>query len=161
MVPEAPSDRRTRAERDAARQRRAARSASAGSALRPAGDRERPQAPWGSFPLSELIVLAALVLGVAGLVVWGERGRMLLLAAMALGSLAGVELSLREHLAGYRSHSMLLAAACTFAVVSGFLLATGPTRVWAVLVLGALVFAAAFWGFRELFKSRSGGLGFR
>jgi hypothetical protein len=30
------------------------------------GTRERPQAPWGSFPVTELVVLLALVLAVAG-----------------------------------------------------------------------------------------------
>ena len=35
----------------------------------------------------------------------------MLAAAAALGSLAGLEISLREHLAGYRSHTTVLAAA--------------------------------------------------
>ena len=35
---------------------------------------ERPTAPWGSFPLVELCVLIALVIGVAGFVTGGQRG---------------------------------------------------------------------------------------
>jgi hypothetical protein len=34
-------------------------------------------------------------------------------------------------------------------------------QVWVLLVLGVGVFAATFYAMRELFKRRSGGLGFR
>src|SRR5687767_13063535 len=71
--------------------------------------RQPPPAPWGSFPLAELCVLIALVLGIAGLVVWGPTGQLMLASAAALGSLAGVEVSLREHLSGHRSHTLVLA----------------------------------------------------
>jgi hypothetical protein len=157
----------TRAERDAARRRRAEAERAGAAPPRTAAARrsadERPPAPWGSFPLSELAVFVALVLGIAGLVVWGDRGRVMLLAALALGSLAGLELSIREHLAGYRSHTTLLAGATTFASCTAVLLAAGTGGVPLRLLgaLAALVFAIAFYGFRQLFKSRSGGLGFR
>ena len=158
----------SRAERDDARRRRAQAAArgeepTIRSARVRGGTAERPPAPWGSFPLSELCVFLALILGIAGLIVWGERGRTMVLAAMALGSLAGLELSIREHFAGYRSHTSLLAGATAFLVVTVVLLAAGSSGValGAVAVLGILVFGAAFYGFRQLFKSRSGGLGFR
>lgn len=165
--PSAPGS--SRAERDEARRRRAV---AARSAVNPAGPRprrprsgtaERPPAPWGSFPLSELCVFLALVLGIAGLVVWGERGRTMVLAAMALGSLAGLELSFREHLAGYRSHTALLAGATAFAACTAVLVAAGPgtLTLGAVAILGLAVFAGAFYALRRLFKRRSGGLGFR
>jgi hypothetical protein len=160
----------SRAERDEARRRRAQQAAAEGERPAPRGRRgrygtaERPPAPWGSFPLSELCVFLALVLGIAGLVVRGNQGRTMLLAAFALGSLAGLELSIREHFAGYRSHSSLLAGATTFAVVTVVLIVAGSfggVVLGAVVVVGVVVFAGAFYGFRELFKSRSGGLGFR
>jgi hypothetical protein len=159
----------TRDERDDARRRRARAVAEgrpvAATRARPgrAGTAERPPAPWGSFPLSELVIFLALVLGVAGLVIWGERGRIMVVAAMALGSLAGLELSIREHFAGFRSHSSLLAGASAFVVVTLLLIAAGSSGValGAVALVGALVFAAAFWWFRQRFKARSGGLGFR
>ena len=72
---------------------------------------DAPPAPWGKFPLVELCVLLALVLGVLGFVQGGRRGFVLLGCAMALGSLAGLELSIREHFAGYRSHTTVLAGA--------------------------------------------------
>ena len=38
---------------------------------------------------------------------------------LVLGSLAGLELSVREHFAGYRSHTLLLAAAVGVATLGG------------------------------------------
>jgi hypothetical protein len=73
----------------------------------------------------------------------------------------GGELALREHLAGYRSHSALLAGVAAFVAVTVVALGLGPVKVWLLMVLGAAVFAAAFYAMREVFKRRSGGLGFR
>ena len=54
----------TRAERDAARRAPAARRSAA---------RERPTAPWGSFPLSELVILVGIVVMIWGFLS-GRRG---------------------------------------------------------------------------------------
>src|SRR4051812_2015490 len=70
---------------------------------------DRPPAPWGSFPLVEIVVLIALILLVASFFVGGSRRGPMLLGGLALGSLAGLELSIREHFGGFRSHSALLA----------------------------------------------------
>src|SRR5262245_53415479 len=77
----------------------------------PARSDGAPEAPWGSFPLTELVVLVALVLLVLGFFVPPPRGAVMLGAGLALGSLAGLELSIREHFAGYKSHTMLLSGA--------------------------------------------------
>jgi hypothetical protein len=153
----------TRAERDAARRARAVSSGTRrprARAGRPTID-ERPPAPWGSFPLSELVVLLGLVLMGWGLFTWGDGGEIRLAAGLVLASLAGLELSLREHLAGYRSHTSLLAGVCAFAVVSALALGPGPHVFWALLVVAVVVFGVAFYSLRELFKRRSGGFGFR
>ena len=42
-------------------------------------------------------------------VVGGSRGPILIAAGLALGSIGGLELSIREHFAGYRSHTAVLA----------------------------------------------------
>ena len=150
----------TREQRDEARRRRAREGAAAPPGRRGprAGTADRPPAPWGSFPLSELCVLLAMVIGILGLIIWGERGQVMVLAAMALGSLAGLELSIREHFAGYRSHSALLAGAVAIAASTVVLITVGPA---VGLAVAAAVFGAGFYGFRQVFKSRSGGLGFR
>jgi hypothetical protein len=123
------------------------------------GRGDPPPAPWGRFPLVELCVLLALVIGVAGFVVWGEKGRIMLACAAALGSLAGLELSIREHFAGYRSHSTVLAGTLAVAALAVMFFARLPQAV--LLVVGAAVFATAFWALREFFKRRSGGFGWR
>ena len=121
---------------------------------------ERPPAPWGSFPLSELLILAGIVLIVWG-VLGGRDGQDRFIAGLAIASLGGAELALREHLAGYRSHSTLLAGVAAFVTVTAIGLGLGPVKVWLLLVLGAAVFGGTFYAMRELFKRRSGGLGFR
>jgi hypothetical protein len=148
----------TRAERDAARQARA------GPARVPARPRgrsgERPQAPWGSFPLSELVILVGIVLILWG-ALSGRDGEERLVGGLVIASLGGGELALREHLAGYRSHSALLGGVAAFAVVTVVALGLGPVKVWVLILLGATVFALTFYAMREVFKRRSGGLGFR
>lgn len=148
----------TRAERDVARaaeprprSRRRGRPSS----------RERPPAPWGSFPLSELIILAGIVVLVWGLLSGSSAGGKRVAAGLVLCSLGGGELALREHLGGFRSHSALLAGVATFAVVTVIVLTLGPLKLWVVLVAGVAVFGASFAWMRQLFQRRSGGLSFR
>jgi hypothetical protein len=151
----------TRAERDAARRERAASPATRPPPRpgRPSA-RERPSAPWGSFPLSELVILLGIVLLLWG-AARGSGGEEMLAAGLVIASLGGGELALREHIAGYRSHSSLLAGGAAFITVTIVALGLGPVKIWVLVVLGAAVFAGTFYGMRELFKRRSGGLGFR
>jgi hypothetical protein len=151
----------TRAERDAARRERAAAPTPRPRARpgRPTAG-ERPSAPWGNFPLSELVILLGIVL-----ILWGAArgsgGEEMLAAGLVIASLGGGELALREHMSGYRSHTSLIAGAAAFVVVTVVALGLGPVKVWVLVVLGVAVFAGTFYAMRELFKRRSGGLGFR
>jgi hypothetical protein len=70
-----------------------------------------------------------------------------------------LELSIREHFAGYRSHSTVLSGAVAVAAGAGLWFAQVPQV--AILPIAAAVFAAAFFAFREVFRRRSGGYGFR
>jgi hypothetical protein len=146
----------TRADRDVARRTTASRRR---PGRRPGS--ERPQAPWGSFPLSELLILAGILVIFWGLFSGAGAGNERVAAGLVLASLGGGELALREHLAGFRSHSTLLGGVAAFAVVTGVALALGPVKVWVLLGLGLLVFGTTVYVMRELFKRRSGGLGFR
>jgi hypothetical protein len=147
----------TRAERDAARRERAA--APADRTRRGAAGRdERPPAAWGSFPLSELVVLLGIVVMVWGFVTGVEER---VGAGLAIASLGGGELALREHLAGYRSHTTLLAGVASFVAVTAVAIALAPVKLWLVAAVGIGVFGATFYWMRELFRRRSGGLGFR
>jgi hypothetical protein len=127
-----------------------------GRAVAPNPLDERPKAPWHPVPLVELSVLVGLVLIVLGLfVVHGDRGRILLVFGLALGSLGGLDTALREHLAGFRSHSTLLAGVPAV-LMAGVLFIAGAPQI-AVLIAAVGVFAAAFGALRGVFRTRSGG----
>jgi hypothetical protein len=122
-------------------------------------------APWGSFPLTELTVLVGLIMLVAGFFSSGNRGLALIGVGTALGALGGLEISIREHFAGYRSHSTLLGLAC--GVLTAVLSATLGAVVFGSLVValplaaGLLAFGASFIALRGAFRRASGGLSFR
>ena len=121
---------------------------------------EAPKAPWSPFPLVELCVLIALVLIVLGVVTDGPRRGAFLACGVALASLAGLELAIREHVAGFRSHSALLAGAAAVAVVLPLFFLTGLPQV-ALLAIGVVVYTLAFAALRRGFLGRTGGIGFR
>jgi hypothetical protein len=121
---------------------------------------EAPKAPWSPFPLVELCILAALVLIVVGILSDGSRRGALLACGIALACLAGLELSIREHLAGYRSHSALLAGAAAVAVAVPLYLLTGLPQV-VLLAVGVLVYSLGFLALRRAFQAKTGGIGFR
>ena len=82
----------------------------------------------------------------------GARGAQLFGTGLAIASLAGLELSVREHFAGYRSHTLLLAGAAAVAVMLGlyYLADLSPTASFAGgAALGAVVFAALARTFRN------------
>src|SRR5687767_1073354 len=115
---------------------------------------DRPKPPWHPVPLVELCVLVGIVLLVLGaLNLRSDRGKLMLVLGMALGSLGGLDTALREHLAGYRSHTTVIASlpAVTTAAVLYFM------RVpWPVLIAGAVaVFAGVFWWMRRVFMRRA------
>jgi hypothetical protein len=162
----------SRAERDAARERRAEAMARGEAPSRRSTRRrpgktsfeDRPPAPWGNFPLVEIVVLIALVLLVGSFFVDSSRRGPMLLGGLALGSLAGLELSIREHFGGFRSHSALLAGAVAAAAITltYFVTKGGGAGVAVVpVVVGGIVFMVAFWLFRQAFARRTGGVGFR
>jgi hypothetical protein len=120
----------------------------------------RPHPPWHPVPLVELCVLVGLVLLVLGLIrVEHESGRVMLVAGMLIASLGGLDTALREHFAGYRSHSTVLAGLPAVAVAGALFFASAP---WIALVAAAAAtFAAVFLLARTAFRRRSGGLSFR
>ncbi|HYI98470.1 MAG TPA: hypothetical protein VEX36_02160 [Thermoleophilaceae bacterium] len=166
----------TRAERDAARRARAARmrtgrSGSGRSGAAPAPVRrgstrpsldERPPPLWAPFPLTEILVLAGIVLMVWGFLDGGGRDANGKLAAgLAVASIAGLELAIREHVTGFRSHTTLLSGALAIAVIVGLGLGVGVETLGPLLIAAVVTFVASFFGLRQLFKRRSGGAAFR
>jgi hypothetical protein len=117
---------------------------------------ERPKAPWAPFPLVELVVLLALVLLVAGFAVRGHRGTVMIGAGLVLGTLSGLELSIREHFTGYRSHTALLAGAMALAVLVGLTILVPSIPVIVRMILALVAFAAAARFLVRVFQRRSG-----
>jgi len=160
----------TRAERDAARRARAERMRK--GLPEPAARRrdpshrptlaERPPPLWAPFPLTELLVLAGIVLMVWGFLEDGGREANAKLAAgLVVASIAGLELAIREHVTGFRSHTTLLAGATAIATMLALGLGAGLETLGPLLIAGALAFGGAFYGLRQLFKRQSGGVAFR
>ena len=147
------------------RKRRRPRSATSQPAVAPPPPRPkrvdpegRPPAPWGSFPLSELAILVGAVLLVIGFFAGsGPQQATLLAAGSVIASLGALEVSVREHFAGYRSHTLLLAA-IPAVIVLGLLFYLGPSSLspLARVAIGAAVYALAAWGLITAFRARSG-----
>jgi hypothetical protein len=121
------------------------------------GPTDRPPALWGSFPLSELVVLIALILLVVGFI---TGAAVTLGVGLGLGALAGVELGAREHFAGYRSHNVLLAGAAGMTVF-GLLFVLTPVSPVLCAAAGAIVFGGSAWLLVGAFRRRSGGASYR
>jgi len=120
----------------------------------------RPRAPWGDFPLSEIVVFIGIVLLIAGFIVKPPQGVVMIAVGLALGSLAGLELAIREHFAGYRSHNLLLSAAIGVPVFGVLFVATKISPAICVAA-GLAAFGGAAWLFASAFRRRSGGALFR
>jgi hypothetical protein len=120
---------------------------------------DAPQPAWAPFPLTELVILLSIVMLGLGFLTGGDRRGVLLGGGFVLVTLAAGELSVREHFAGYRSHSSLLAGIC--AIVAAIPVWLLPVPQALVLLVGVVVFVLAVIGFRRAFMRRSGGVGFR
>jgi hypothetical protein len=93
--------------------------------LQPLG--ERPQAPWHPLPLSELLILIGGIGVIVGLVrgvhldgpeqISGAGGPTVVAGIVAV-LIGTIEVTLREHRSGYRSHTLLLAVLPPIAVYS-------------------------------------------
>ncbi len=101
-------------------------------------------------------MLCGLILLIAGLVVQSAAGATMIAVGLALGALGGMEVSIREHLAGYRSHTTLLSGAVGIAILIGLHLVT--PSLWLPIALGValLVSAVTAWALARAFRRRSG-----
>lgn len=118
---------------------------------------EGPPAPWGSFPLAELTVLAGIVALVVGV---ASKSPTAIGLGVVLAALGGLEVSAREHFAGYRSHTTLLAGTA-FVLVTGALFYLAGLILAICLAAGAAAFLASFYALRRAFQKASGGLSFK
>ncbi len=99
------------AERPERRRRRAETSA---QSARPAPHEigsfgERPDAPWHPLPLSEILIFVGAIAVLVGLVRGPEHNVTTIVAGVGAVAIGTIEVSIREHFSGYRSHITLLA----------------------------------------------------
>jgi hypothetical protein len=110
----------------------------------------RPRPPWYPLPLSELLILVGAIATVVGLRRGVSNGGPALFAGLAAVMIGTIEVTLREHLNGYRSHTLILALLPTIAFHSAVALGVAAfTRVpsWlqvALLLLDGGLFAFLF-----------------
>ncbi|MGI8945093.1 MAG: hypothetical protein ACR2GL_02490, partial [Thermoleophilaceae bacterium] len=151
--------RRERAGRDRSR----GRAAPAAPRRRARGSiADRPPPLWGAFPLTELITLAGIALMAWGFLAGAGRDQNAKIAAgLAIASIAGLELAVREHVTGFRSHTTLLSGAVAIVTILVLGLGAGLETLGLLLGAGLAAFAGSFVGLRGLFRRRSGGLSFR
>lgn len=74
--------------------------------------------------------------------------------------LGGLEVAIREHFAGYRSHTTLLAG-LAFVVTTGLVFYVADQVLAIALAIGAVAFAITFYLARRAFQRASGGLSYR
>lgn len=130
------------------------------AARRRAGNLERPPALWGSFPLTEIVIFIGLLLLVVGFFIAPPQGLVMIGVGLALGSLAGLEISIREHFAAFRSHTLVLSAAVGVPVFGVLWFATRISPAICAAA-GLLAFGGAAWLFASAFRRRSGGALYR
>jgi Flp pilus assembly protein TadB len=112
---------------------------------------ERPPSPFGGLPVSEFAIFA----GIVALIVWFFVGGDAQLIVGSVVIVLGVlEVTAREHLSGYRSHTTLLAAIPAVAAgvvavrVSGEKAGNAP-----LLFLAVPVFVLLFFPLRRRFQA--------
>lgn len=159
-APSPPQQRVTKAQR--ARKAREAQRAAPGAPSVKAPRGEAPPPIWAPLPITEGLILVGLIVAVVGLV---TQGTGLVLAGFAMIIISSLELAVREHLAGYRSHSTLIASVTALAISAGIGFGLNAADVglpqWPLLFVAILIFAGMFRMLRERFRARSGGLSYR
>ena len=104
---------------------------------------ERPQAPWHPLPLSELLILVGAIGAVIGFS-RGESGTVLIFAGLAAVLIGTIEVTLREHLSGYRSHTLILSLLPAIVLYTGLVLVTRPPLALNLALLAFAVLLATF-----------------
>jgi hypothetical protein len=102
---------------------------------------ERPRAPWHPLPLSELLILVGAIGVFVGLGRGISHGGPPLLAGIAAVLIGTVEVTLREHLSGYRSHTLILALLAVIVLDTPLVLVVTPFT--SLMKVGLLLVDAA------------------
>jgi hypothetical protein len=106
------------------------------------------------------VIFIGVVLLAVGFFVPPPQGFVMIAVGLGLASLAGLELSIREHYSAYRSHTLLLSSAVGVPVF-GVLFVGTKLNPAVCVAAGLLAFGGAAWLFASAFRRRSGGALYR
>ncbi len=111
---------------------------------------ERPNGIFGPVPVSEFAILAGLIALVVGTI---DHGGSAVDAGILLLGLGVFEVTAREHFAGYRSHTTLLAFLPAVIVEALYALVIGAPRQRVLLLAPVIpVFLLCYWLLRRHFR---------
>jgi hypothetical protein len=105
---------------------------------------ERPRPPWYPWPLSEILIVVGAIGTIVGLrgeasKTPGVHGTAPLVAGLIAVGLGVFEVTLREHLSGYRSHALILALLPVLVfhtvIVVGVSAIASPSQLLTILLL--------------------------
>ena len=111
---------------------------------------QRPPGLFGGVPVSEFAIFAGVIVGGVGLV---THGRVTIIIGLVICALGVTEVTGREHFAGYRSHSALLAAVPTVVIAAIVVAVFGDPsdRAWLLLIM-VPIYALLFFSLRQRFR---------
>jgi hypothetical protein len=110
---------------------------------------ERPSSPFGGLPVSEVAIFGGALALIVGVI---RHGGPALIGGVVLCLLGVTEVTAREHLSGYRSHTVLLAAIPAVVAEFVIVLTVGTPSIRVLLLVPvAAVFGACLWFLRRRF----------
>lgn len=110
---------------------------------------ERPPSPFGGLPVSEIAIFVGAIGLVVGII---QHGGAALIAGSAVCTLGVLEITMREHFSGYRSHAILLAAVPAVITEVLFVAVIGePNPRLLLLAIVIPIFSVLFWLLRKRF----------
>jgi hypothetical protein len=110
----------------------------------------RPQSLWHPLPLSDLLILVGAIGTIVGLSRGISHGGAPLFAGLAAVAIGTVEVTLREHLSGYRSHAIILAALPVIVLDTLLILLVAPFGTALKLAMLALDLVLFLFAYRVL-----------
>lgn len=117
---------------------------------------ERPDAIWAPVPVNEIFNLLGVILIVVGLTRGQVDGQSALILGAVLCAISAFELSLREHLSGFKAHSLLLSILVAAALGILVVLIGGRSAIASLsaLVVVAVAFGLGIQGWSRLYAQR-------
>lgn len=116
---------------------------------------DRPPGLFGNWPVSELIIVVGVIIFVVGFSQGPSNGgESRIVAGIALCAIGVLEFTIREHVTGFRSHTVLLAGVPAVVIhgITVLIAPKGSAFLYVVLVPDMISYALAFQVLRGVYK---------